>query len=339
MNQRLRPPMAVLLIIALVAPLGCDKAKKSSDKLIVYCGRSKGLVDPIVRLFEKRSDIAVTVRYGSTAQLAVTLIEEGDAGLADVFWAQDGGALGAIARTGLFAPLDQSVLETVPAPMRSASGLWVATSGRARVLAYAPRRVNVDQLPTSVFDLTEPKWKGRVGWAPANASFQAFVTAMRKVHGDQETRRWLDAMERNDTQRFAKNTPIIKALADGQIDLGLPNHYYLLRFKKSDGRFPVEQRFFAPGDVGNLVNVAGVGILKHGANRDAADRFVEFLLSPTAQQYFTSEVFEYPVTDQVIINPKLVDRQKLLELVPKVVADDLNDLQATLRMLREAGLL
>ena len=331
--------MAVLLIIALVAPLGCGKAKKSSDKLIVYCGRSKGLVDPIVRLFEKRSDIAVTVRYGSTAQLAVTLIEEGDAGLADVFWAQDGGALGAIARTGLFAPLDQSVLETVPAPMRSASGLWVATSGRARVLAYAPRRVNVDQLPTSVFDLTEPKWKGRVGWAPANASFQAFVTAMRKVHGDQETRRWLDAMERNDTQRFAKNTPIIKALADGQIDLGLPNHYYLLRFKKSDGRFPVEQRFFAPGDVGNLVNVAGVGILKHGANRDAADRFVEFLLSPTAQQYFTSEVFEYPVTDQVIINPKLVDRQKLLELVPKVMADDLNDLQATLRMLREAGLL
>lgn len=339
MNQRLRSPMPALLIIALVAALGCGEAKKSSDKLIVYCGRSKGLVDPIVRLFEKRSDIAVTVRYGSTAQLAVALTEEGGAGLADVFWAQDGGALGAIARAGLFAPLDQSVLETVPAPMRSGSGLWVATSGRARVLAYAPSRVNADQLPTSVFELTESRWKGRVGWAPANASFQAFVTAMRKVHGDQETRRWLDAMERNGTQRFAKNTPIIKALADGQIDLGLPNHYYLLRFKKSDERFPVEQRFFAPGDVGNLVNVAGVGILKHGANRDAADRFVEFLLSPAAQQYFTSEVFEYPVTDQVIINPKLVDRRKLLELVPKVVADDLNDLQATLRMLREAGLL
>ena len=221
MHQRLRPPTAVFLIVALVASLSgftetrADEAKKSSDKLIVYCGRSKGLVDPIVRLFEKRSGITVTVRYGSTAQLAVALTEEGGDSSADVFWAQDGGALGAIARAGLFAPLDKSVLEPVPAPMRSASGLWVATSGRARVLAYAPKRVKVDQLPTSVFELTDPKWKGRVGWAPANASFQAFVTAMRKVHGDKKTRRWLDAMKSNDAQRFAKNTPIIKALADG----------------------------------------------------------------------------------------------------------------------------
>ena len=310
-----------------------------TKELVIYSGRSKGLVHPIIKQFEKETGITVKVRYGNTAQLAVALLEEGEKSPADLFWAQDAGALGAVSKQGLFQTLPESITSKVPNKFRNADGTWAATSGRARVLAYAPERVKTEELPQSVFDLTDTKWQGRVGWAPQNASFQAFVTAMRVLEGEAKTEEWLRGMKANGAKSYPKNTPIIRGLASGEIDLGLPNHYYLMRFKKSDSGFPVEQTFFEAGDAGNLVNVAGIGILKSSSHTEAVSSFVQYLLSPKVQQYFISEVFEYPVTEAGIPSEKLLPPDELLKLTPEINLEKLDDLEGTLKLLREADIL
>ena len=342
---------AVALAVTLAA---CGDKKESASKdeastpatnadtsrtLVLYSGRSESLVEPVIVLFEKSTGIDVQVKYGNTPELALTLREEGTRGRADVFWAPDAGALGAVSKAGLFVELPSDVGADLPAIFRHAGGKWVATSGRARVLAYSPDRVAAESLPKSVFDLVDARFRGRVAWAPSNASFQSFVTAMRKMHGEDTTRTWLEAMKKNGAHAQANNVAILQAIARGDVDYGLPNHYYLLNFKKSEAKFSVDQTSFRPRDVGNLVNVAGVGILATSTHRDAAERFVRFLLSPTAQQYFASEVSEYPVTDNVITNTRLVPRDELLRLAPPVTLDDLDDLDGTLSLLRSVGLL
>jgi iron(III) transport system substrate-binding protein len=310
-----------------------------STTVILYSGRSENLVEPVIRQFEKETGADVQVKYGNTAELALTLREEGARGKADVFWAQDAGALGVVSKAGLFADLPADITSGLPALFRHAGGKWVATSGRARTLAYSPARVKPESLPKSVFDLADARFLGRVAWAPANASFQAFVTAMRKTHGEDSTRAWLEAMRKNGTRAYANNVAVLQAIARGEADFGLPNHYYLLNFKKSEANFPVEQTFFMPGDVGNLINVAGIGILATATHRDAAERFVRFALSPTAQQYFASEASEYPVVHGIMTNARLVPRDELLLLAPRVTLDDLDDLDGTLSLLRSVGLL
>jgi len=321
-------------VLAVFAGSGSARA----ESLVLYSGRSKALVEPIVQRFSEETGIEVRVKYGKTAQLAVALQEEGDQSPADVFWSQDAGALGALVSAGMFSPLDEQTLSLVPEAYRGADGLWVATSGRARVLAYSSTRVAKSDLPASVFDLTDRKYRGRVGWAPTNASFQAFVTAMRKTHGEQATRAWLTGMIENGAQAYPKNTAIIQGIAAGEVDYGLPNHYYLFRFKAADKHYPVEQTSFEAGDIGNLVNVAGVGILKTSTHRDAARAFVAYLLSAKAQQYFASETYEYPVIVDVIQSPKLQPLESLRGGAPAVDLDSLEDLKGTLELLAEVGL-
>ncbi len=324
--------LSILLLSTLAGTL-------HAETITLYSGRSKSLVDPIIQQFEKETGIEVKVSYANTTQLAAKLLTEGKKSPAALFWAQDAGALGAASKKGLFTELPESVLTKVPKTFRHADGLWVATSGRARVLAYSSERVEMKELPESVFDLTQPKWREKVGWAPLNASFQAFVTAMRAQVGEERTEKWLRDMKANGAKAYPKNTPIIEALAAGEIDLGLPNHYYLFRFKKRDSKYPVEQTFFKANDPGNLVNVAGIGLLKSSENKETALKFIEFLLSAKAQQYFVSEVFEYPVTEGVIPNANLLPLEKLLKLVPTFNLNEMDDLEGTIKLLRRVGIM
>ncbi len=311
----------------------------NAETITLYSGRSKSLVEPIIQQFEKETGIEVKVSYANTTQLAAKLQTEGKKSPASLFWAQDAGALGSVSKNNLFTKLPESILNKVPKTFRQSDGYWVATSGRARVLAYSPERVKKDTLPESVFELTEPKWKGKVGWAPLNASFQAFVTALRAQVGEKRAEKWLRDMKANGAKAYPKNTPIIEALAAGEIDLGLPNHYYLFRFKKSDSKYPVEQAFFKANDPGNLVNIAGIGLLNSSENKEIALKFIEFLLSSKAQQYFVGEVFEYPVTEGVIPNPKLLPLEELLKLVPKFNLNEMDDLEGTIKLLRRVGIM
>ncbi|RDB42083.1 iron ABC transporter substrate-binding protein [Halomonas sp. DQ26W] len=317
----------------LVAPLA------SAASLTLYSGRGESMVEPIVKQFEKDTGISVSVRYGDTAQLAVLLQEEGNRSPADLYWGQDAGAMGAISQAGLLGELPADIYEGLPTIYTSETGNWVAASGRARVIAYSPKRVDADELPQSVFDLTDERYEGRVGWAPTNGSFQSFVTAMRLEHGEARTREWLEGMRDNDAVTFRNNSTQVQGIANGEIDFGLVNNYYLPRFLASDEEFPVTQAFFAEGDIGNLVNVAGIAVVASSESREAAVEFIRYLLSPAAQQYFTTNVYEYPVIHGVIQNPLLEDTDRLLEVAPEIDLDDLEDLEGTLNLLRDVGLL
>jgi iron(III) transport system substrate-binding protein len=292
-----------------------------------------------VEKFRERTGIEVRVRYGGTSELAVLIAEEGAASPADLFWAQDGGALGSLESGGFFAPLPASLLRNVPPLYRGANDAWVALSGRARVLAYSPLRVKDRDAPASIYDLALPDYRGRVGWAPANASLQAQITAMRVANGDDHTAAWLRAMVANGTKAYGNNTALIEAIAAGEIDYAIPNNYYLLRYLAADPGYPVAQRFFAPGDIGNLVNVAGAGILKTAKNPEGARKFLEFLLGREAQAYFTNVIYEYPVVDEVPPDPRLASTAEVVAAAPKIRIGSISDLGRTLELMRSVGTL
>lgn len=193
--------------------VGCGGG--DSGELVIYSGRQEALVGPLIERFEQQTGIATSVRYGNTAQLAAQLLEEGAATLADVFFSQDGGALGALDQAGRLEQLPPGVLDRVPARFRADDGSWIGTSGRARVIVYDPRQVPEQDVPDSVFELTQPRWRGKVGIAPSNASFETFVTAMRMLRGDAATRDWLSGMRANDVQTLDNNVLILKAVDDG----------------------------------------------------------------------------------------------------------------------------
>lgn len=328
--------ISLFLVLLVLAP-GCTSS--DGEDLVIYAGRSRALVEPLIERFEEQSGLSVGVRFGDTAQLAIALIEEGAQSTADVFWAQDGGALGALEQEGLFTDLPDGLLDNVVPLYRGDSGTWIATSGRARVLSYSSERIDEADLPESIFELTDPEYNGRIGWAPTNGSFQAHVTAIRALVGDDSTRAWLDALNQNEPKSYSRNAAIVQAIADGEIDFGLPNHYYLLRFKDDDPDFPVEQTFFADGDAGNLINVAGVGILASSERQDAAQQFVEFLLSDETQSYFGNVTKEYPVIDGIEADAALLERARLDALRPSVEFSELGDLQTTLQIMRDVGIL
>jgi iron(III) transport system substrate-binding protein len=309
----------------------------SAQELTIYSGRGEALVAPIIAQFQRETGIEVSVRYAGTAELAALLQEEGDQTPADVFWAQDGGALGAIAP--LFADLPAEVNEGVAAPFRNVNNKWAPTSGRSRVLLYSTERVEEDELPASVKDLVNEEYNGRVAWAPTNGSFQAFVTAMRVTEGEEATREWLEGMIANDAKVYRNNGTQVEAVANGEVDFGLVNNYYLGRYLANDADFPVAQTHFEAGDIGNLLNVAGAGIVAASDNQENARRFIDYLLSVPAQQYITLEGYEYPVIPGLIGHSSLEDFETVLEISPEVDIDQISDLEGTLELLREVGLL
>jgi iron(III) transport system substrate-binding protein len=340
-----------IVLVAVLGSVGCDnhgggqpaqRQDTAATKIVVYCGRSTMLVGPVLASFTEATGIAVELKDGSTTDLAALLKTEGALSPADVFWGQDPSSLGDLAAAGLLAPLPKSVLSKVPAKFAGPNGRWVATSGRARVLAYAPSRVALEELPGSVFDLTDSRWHGRVGWAPSNGSFLAFLTALRAVQGEDKARTWVAGLVTNSAKAYAKNTPIIEALAAGEIDVGLVNHYYLLRFKDSEGAdYPVEQMFFDDGDIGNLIMVSGAGVVAASKHQETAARFIAYLLSQEAQLHFVNEVFEYPVVPGIVPGGKphamLIDPEGLAKVVPNVKVGQMSDVQGTKQLLRDAG--
>ena len=306
--------------------------------LVVYSGRSESLVGPIIEQFREATGIDVSTKYGGTGEIAATLLEEGGNSPADVFFAQDPGGLGAVAQAGMFSVLPSDVTGLVPDWSQSPTGLWVGISGRARTLVYNTERLTEEDLPASIFDLTDPKWKGRLGWAPTNGSFQAMVTAMRVLWGEEKTTEWLEGIKANEPGIYSKNTPQVAAAAAGEIDIGLVNHYYLHRFLQEEGdAFGARNYHPTAGGPGSLVMVAGAGILKTSRNRDNAEKFLKFMLSTVGQQYFAGQTYEYPLVEGVKTNRLLTPIDEINK--PDVDMADLADLEGTQRLLRELGIL
>lgn len=344
-------PLCSLLTLALFS-VGCSDAKPaatSSDQasaaaepaapvteIIVYSGRAEPLVAGVLERFEKETGIRAKVRYGDTAALASLLLEEKERSPAAVFFAQDAGALGALEASQLTATLPDDVLARVAPSYRSPKGQWVGVSGRVRTLVYNTDKVKTEDLPGSLLELTNEKWKGRVGWAPTNGSFQAFVTGLRLLHGEDKAEEWLVAMKKNEPKEYPKNGAIVQAVGAGEVDVGLVNHYYLHRTLAEDATFPAKNHYAAPGDAGALVNVAGLAVLARaeGAERDAALKLVRYLLSTEAQSYFAKETFEYPLAEGA--SPPLGVPALSTLKPPALDLGALSDLEGTLVLLRKA---
>ncbi len=311
---------------------------RDPGSLIIYSGRSESLVAPIIEQFEEVSGINVAVKYGKTGEIAATLLEEGDNSPADVFFAQDPGGLGEVANAGMMMTLPTSIMDKVPAWARSPQSEWVGISGRARVVVYNTDSLTTDQLPTSMEDFTKPEWKGRIGWAPTSSSFQAMVTAMRVVWGEDRTREWLLGIQRNEPTVYPKNTPTVAATAAGEVDVGFVNHYYLHRFIAEEGEdFAARNYHVATGGPGGVILVAGGGILKSAENKDNAERFFNFMLSKVAQQYFAGQTFEYPLVEGVRTNRILTPLDEINN--PDIDMASLDDLSGTQMLLRDLGIL
>src|SRR4028119_1243833 len=228
--------------------------------LVVYSGRSEELVGPIFEQFEERSGIDMQVRYGETAELAAPLLEEGENSPADLFFAQDPGALGALDDEGRLTKLPEEILGRVPAEFKADDGDWVGTSGRSRVVAYNTEELQEGDLPDSVFGFIDPEWEGKLGWAPTNGSFQAFVTALRVLEGEGRAREWLEGVQANDPFVYPDNLSAVEGVASGEVEVALVNHYYLFQVKEERGQdLPAANHFFDGGDPGALVLAAGAG--------------------------------------------------------------------------------
>lgn len=322
-------------IVAVTALAGCGG---SDDALVVYSGRNRELVGPLLDRFNEETGIRIQVRYSDSTALANALVEEGDKTQADVFFAQDAGALGIVDDAGLLAELPTDLLDKVPAEFRAENGRWVGTSGRARVIAYNTDKVPAGEVPSSVFDLTGQRWKDKVAIAPRNASFQAFVSAMVIGEGEDTTRKWLEGIEANGVQTYPNNLTIVEAVARGEVELGLVNNYYLHTVRREQGDVPVENHFLTKGDPGALVNAAGAGILAGSSGSPEAEEFIEFLLSEQSQDYFVEETGEYALVPGA---PSPEDSPPLDEVVGEQV--DLSalgaQLPATVALLEDVGLL
>ena len=321
------------------SPDGATSAPAPTEPLVIYSGRAEELVQPLIDQFTTESGIEVEVRYDSSAALAAILLEEGDATPADVFFSQDAGALGALENAELFEQIEPEQYERVDPKYSSNEGFWVGTSGRARVLVYNTDLVPADLLPTSVLDLTGPEYTGKVGFAPGNASWQAFVTSLRVLEGEDGARAFLEAFAANDPVEFEGNGPIVDAVSAGELEFGLVNHYYLYeKASAADGglaAFKARNHAFEAGDPGNLINTAGVGVIAgKGDERTAA--FVEFLLSDQVQTAFAEQTFEYPVVKG--ITTTVADAPPLDSLQgPDVDLSDRATLEQTQALLREVG--
>lgn len=299
----MRRALLLLLVSMLVLPAAAVSApdgptsERATTTLTVYSGRDERFVKPMFDRFTQMTGIELRVRYGDSAALAATLLEEGRNSPADVFVAQDAGALGAVASRGRLKVLPSATLRRVAKRFRAPGERWVGVSGRARVVAYNTDVLRQTQLPATIWGYTQPRWRGKIGVPPTNASFQAFVSAMRMRAGDDRTRDWLLALKANGARFYPSNSRILSAVASREIEVGFVNHYYLYQLKEQQPNAPVANHFLRGRDPGALVNVAGAGVVTSTRKTQAALRLVNFLLSREAQRFFARSPgrAEYPL--------------------------------------------
>ena len=313
-----------------------ESANQEVKELTIYSGRSEEFIAPFLDRWESESGITLNVRYGDSAELAAQILEEGENSPADLFLSQDAGSLGAVSAAGLFAQLPSSVGQSIESQYIAEDRSWIGVTGRVRVFAYNPEAVTT--LPLSITDLTKSIYRGKIGIAPSNASFQAFVTALINEKGEAFAQRWLSDLKKNDAKIYLKNSAIVEAIDKGEIDLGLVNHYYLWEVSTALGRaIKVKNGFFNPGDIGNLVNVSGAGIMATSTKQEAAQNLIDFLTSQAIQDLFVKQTHEYSLIPGTQSPQDLPDLKSLGS--PLVDLGELVNIQRTQDLLIKVGLL
>lgn len=326
-----------LLLLLLSAATVLPACSDDEGRLVIYSGRTRNLIDPLLQQFSEETGIAIDVVYDDSANLALTIDEEGDSTPADVFLSQSPGAIGYLDGQDRLAELSSSVLGLVPDDLRAEDGDWIGLSGRVRTLVYNTELVDPDDLPESVFDLTAPEYAGHVGVAPSNGSFQDFVTATRIELGDDVAQEFLEGMAENGSPTYANNLAIVQAVGRGEVPMGLVNHYYLHRELAEDPELEAANHFFPSGDMGSLLIVTGAAIIEGSDMPDEARQFIEFMLGEEAQRFFADETFEYPLAEGVEPSATVPPLSEVS--TTRIDLDDLGGgLERTAELIEQSGL-
>lgn len=326
------PPGVTRALAADANAVSVESLPALEGDLTLYLGRGEGgLYEDVLDAIKQRNPaLNLQIRRGPTAALANTLVAEAKAGVqrADVFWAVDSGALGLVEEAGLPRSLPAAIRDQLKPDFRYEK--WSPVTGRIRTLPYNTQRVKPEQIPDDIMALADSDLK--IGWAPAYASFQSFITAMRLLEGDAATAGWLRKMKQK-ARSYAGELGVVLAVERGEVDVGFANHYYTLRLKtgKPDARVDLA---FTRDDAGCLLNASGVMALSDG---ETPINFIRYLLSQEVQSYLAEEAYEIPMVSGIAmprglpalneINPPRLDLTRLAELRP------------TLDLMRDVGVL
>jgi iron(III) transport system substrate-binding protein len=314
-----------------------DEMPPLEGTVTVYSGRSEVLVGELVAHIESLyDDLDLRVRYGGANEMVNQIDTEGDNTEADVFFSVNAGALGLLTEAGRTVALPEEIAGLVREEFRDDEDRWIGTSGRARTVPFNTEAFSEADIPDDVLAFAgEDRFAGEMGWAPRYGSFQAFVTAMRLLEGEETTRKWLEGMLAADVRRFPDEFQICQAIADGEISAGFTNHYYIQRVLDNRPDAPLGTAF-TRGDAGSIFNVAGAAVVDAADDAEMAANFVRHLLSGGAQDYFARETFEYPLIPEV---EPIGALPSIDELNPPEGLDltQLSDLEPTIELMREAG--
>jgi iron(III) transport system substrate-binding protein len=295
--RKLSTLSALLAAVAAAATSGCGTSANGKGAITLYSGQHEQTTAALVAAFERRTGIEVDVRTGDEATLGDQIVQEGGNSPADVFYAENTPVLEALRERGLLAPVVPSTLAAVPRRDDSAQGQWVGVSARVSALIYNTSLVKPSELPGSILELAEPKWSGRVGFAPSETDFQPLVTAIVKLDGAAAAERWLKGLQANG-RVYPSNETVVTQVNNGESALAPIDHYYWYRLRDELGAGGMHSalRYYAPGDPGDLVDVSGAAVLKSSAHKAAAQAFLAFLVSREGQETIAhSTSFEYPL--------------------------------------------
>ncbi|KTG30738.1 iron ABC transporter substrate-binding protein [Haloferax profundi] len=310
-----------------------------SGELTLYSGRGEALVGELISFFEDYyDDFTVRPRYNSATELVNQILTEGENSPADVFFSVNAGSLGALKDEGRTQSLPTDVLDLVRDEFHDPDGQWTGTSGRARTVPFNTDQFADSDIPDDIMAFPETEaFRDNIGWAPTYSSFQAFITAMRVLEGDEATKEWLQGMQDLGVTEFNDEFLVSQAVADGEIGAGFANHYYIQRILAGRPDAPLGTAFTS-GDAGSIFNVAGALVLDTADDADLGANFVRHLLSAEAQDYFARTTFEYPLVSGV---DPIGELPSIDELSPPEGLDltQLSDLEGTVRLLREVGVL
>jgi iron(III) transport system substrate-binding protein len=323
------------LIIALLSGLWVDvDGAQAAEELVVYSGRKEVAVKPIVEAFQKKTGIPVKFKTGTTTGLAHALIQERARPRADVFIATEVGVMEILAKNGVLDAYVSPAAKDLLPGSRDQGDLWNGISSRARVIIYNKNLVPDKDVPRSVFQLTDPKWKGKIAIAGTQErTTLSWVSSLIAVKGAEFAKDYLKRLYANGLKILPDNADVRQGVGRGEFAIGLTNspNYFLAR--KANYPVGVVYPDQSDGEVGTLLNLNAIALVKGAQHRGAARRFIDFVLSPAGQRILIDGAYEIPL------------RPDIIDLVPltgfrrtPVTEEQLAELaEPTLKLLAEIG--
>jgi iron(III) transport system substrate-binding protein len=334
-------PLAVILSLAGGALAACGSSSSGANSITLYSGQHVQTTDALVAGFEKATGITVNVRSDDEDTLSDEIVTEGSRSPADVIYTENTPAVQYLADRGLLSKVDPSTLANTPSKYNAANGDWVGVSARVSVLIYNPSLISKSQLPTSVLQLADPRYSGKLGFAAGETDFQPVVTSVDHTYGTKATLKWLDGIKANaGAHLYPDNETIADEVNRGAVAFGVVNQYYWYRMSAEIGAANMHSKitYFAPHDPGYVLDISPAAVLKSSTHQALAQKFVAYLTSKAGQEIIAHSIsYEYPIASGVTTSQP---ETPFDQLQPNAITlPELGDGSTAIALLKEAGLL